>query len=259
MNDRLVEVFSAEFLAALSGAGNPDPSPIFILGLPRSGSTLLEQILASHPAGRGHGRAALRRPACDLVEPEPQRRRELPRGDARAVAGKRRGARHAIPRAGPDAPALGRAAIHRQDAEQLPERRVDRGDAAKRADRRRPPAPAGRLPVLLEAAVRQGPELHLRPDRDRRVLRPVPADDGPLGARAAGRRADRAVRGSWSPTSSPRCGGCWSSAACPRTAPACVSGRATGRCARRRRSRCAGRSTTARSGTSGTTSTGSAS
>ncbi len=26
----------------------PTPSPIFILGLPRSGSTLLEQILASH-------------------------------------------------------------------------------------------------------------------------------------------------------------------------------------------------------------------
>ena len=53
MNDRLVEVFSAEFLASLTGAGNPDPSPIFILGLPRSGSTLLEQILASHSAVEG--------------------------------------------------------------------------------------------------------------------------------------------------------------------------------------------------------------
>ncbi len=53
MNDRLVEVFSADFLAALSGAGNPDPSPIFILGLPRSGSTLIEQILASHPQVEG--------------------------------------------------------------------------------------------------------------------------------------------------------------------------------------------------------------
>ncbi len=33
----------------LGAAGEPAPDPIFILGLPRSGSTLLEQILASHP------------------------------------------------------------------------------------------------------------------------------------------------------------------------------------------------------------------
>ena len=48
MNDRLLEVYTAEFLESLRGAGNPDDAPIFILGLPRSGSTLLEQILASH-------------------------------------------------------------------------------------------------------------------------------------------------------------------------------------------------------------------
>ena len=39
-----------------------DPDPIFIVGLPRSGSTLLEQILASHSAGRGHA-GARRHPA----------------------------------------------------------------------------------------------------------------------------------------------------------------------------------------------------
>ncbi len=32
-----------------SGKGDPAPDPIFILGLPRAGSTLIEQILASHP------------------------------------------------------------------------------------------------------------------------------------------------------------------------------------------------------------------
>ncbi len=53
MNDRIVEVYTPEFLASLEGAGDPDPSPIFILGLPRSGSTLLEQILASHPEVEG--------------------------------------------------------------------------------------------------------------------------------------------------------------------------------------------------------------
>jgi len=48
MNDRLIHVFSAEFLQSRSGAGLADPAPIFIVGLPRSGSTLLEQVLASH-------------------------------------------------------------------------------------------------------------------------------------------------------------------------------------------------------------------
>ena len=36
-----------------SGWGNPSPDPIFIVGLPRSGSTLLEQILASHSQVEG--------------------------------------------------------------------------------------------------------------------------------------------------------------------------------------------------------------
>jgi len=43
-----IEAFSARFLDANAGHGNPDPAPIFIVGLPRSGSTLLEQILSSH-------------------------------------------------------------------------------------------------------------------------------------------------------------------------------------------------------------------
>jgi tetratricopeptide (TPR) repeat protein len=46
---RLIEVCSEEFFAARTGAGAPDRDPIFIVGLPRSGSTLVEQILASHP------------------------------------------------------------------------------------------------------------------------------------------------------------------------------------------------------------------
>ena len=53
MNDRILEVFDAELVDRLRGAGEPDPSPIFILGLPRSGSTLLEQILATHTQVEG--------------------------------------------------------------------------------------------------------------------------------------------------------------------------------------------------------------
>lgn len=43
-----IKVCTAEFFSARTGAGAQDPDPIFILGLPRSGSTLVEQILASH-------------------------------------------------------------------------------------------------------------------------------------------------------------------------------------------------------------------
>jgi hypothetical protein len=52
-NDAIIDVFSKEFLDEHTGLGNPDPSPIFIIGLPRSGSTLLEQILASHSMVEG--------------------------------------------------------------------------------------------------------------------------------------------------------------------------------------------------------------
>ena len=38
----------ADFFAARAGQGCPAPDPIFILGMPRAGSTLIEQILASH-------------------------------------------------------------------------------------------------------------------------------------------------------------------------------------------------------------------
>ncbi len=50
---RAQATLTAEFFAARTGFGDPAPDPIFILGLPRSGSTLIEQILSSHPAIEG--------------------------------------------------------------------------------------------------------------------------------------------------------------------------------------------------------------
>jgi predicted Zn-dependent protease len=47
------QLFTADFFAARTGYGAQDPDPIFIVGLPRSGSTLIEQILASHPSVEG--------------------------------------------------------------------------------------------------------------------------------------------------------------------------------------------------------------
>ncbi|MDH4311859.1 MAG: sulfotransferase [Gammaproteobacteria bacterium] len=48
-----IELCTREFFAQRQGYGCDDPSPIFIVGLPRAGSTLLEQILASHSQVEG--------------------------------------------------------------------------------------------------------------------------------------------------------------------------------------------------------------
>lgn len=50
---RIIDVFSKEFLDQHSGHGHDAMDPIFIVGLPRSGSTLIEQILASHSMVEG--------------------------------------------------------------------------------------------------------------------------------------------------------------------------------------------------------------
>jgi tetratricopeptide (TPR) repeat protein len=51
--DRAIALFAPAFFANREGRGCPAPDPVFILGMPRSGSTLLEQILASHPLVEG--------------------------------------------------------------------------------------------------------------------------------------------------------------------------------------------------------------
>jgi hypothetical protein len=50
---RIEAFFDRKFFAAHAGSGDPSRAPIFIVGLPRSGSTLLEQILASHSRVEG--------------------------------------------------------------------------------------------------------------------------------------------------------------------------------------------------------------
>lgn len=46
--DPIIEPYSFDIFARHAGVGDPSEAPIFIVGLPRSGSTLIEQILASH-------------------------------------------------------------------------------------------------------------------------------------------------------------------------------------------------------------------
>lgn len=51
----LPELTAPEVLQAKRGLGDPSAAPIFVVGMPRSGSTLIEQILASHPRVFGAG------------------------------------------------------------------------------------------------------------------------------------------------------------------------------------------------------------
>jgi tetratricopeptide (TPR) repeat protein len=51
--DRQIQLVTKAFLSERLGVGDPDKSPIFIVGMHRAGSTLLEQILASHPEIEG--------------------------------------------------------------------------------------------------------------------------------------------------------------------------------------------------------------
>jgi tetratricopeptide (TPR) repeat protein len=53
--DRIIERFDAASLAAMSGRGLTDATPILIFGMPRSGTTLMEQIVSSHRDVAGAG------------------------------------------------------------------------------------------------------------------------------------------------------------------------------------------------------------
>jgi len=51
----IIRIFNHATIEPLRGGGNPSSLPIFVLGMPRSGTTLTEQIIASHPDVYGAG------------------------------------------------------------------------------------------------------------------------------------------------------------------------------------------------------------
>jgi tetratricopeptide (TPR) repeat protein len=65
--DRLIAAFTPALFQRLDGAGNDSVRPVFVFGLPRSGTTLVEQVLASHSLVYGAGELPLARQAMDAL------------------------------------------------------------------------------------------------------------------------------------------------------------------------------------------------
>jgi tetratricopeptide (TPR) repeat protein len=63
--DGIIAGFSPELFERLAGAGLESSRPVFVIGLPRSGTTLIEQVLASHPDVHGAGEVAFSRWSMD--------------------------------------------------------------------------------------------------------------------------------------------------------------------------------------------------
>ncbi|MEI9987347.1 MAG: sulfotransferase [Aliidongia sp.] len=65
--DRLIESFTPELFDRLKGMGSPSERPVFIVGMPRSGTTLTEQIIASHGQAYGAGERPFARQSLGIL------------------------------------------------------------------------------------------------------------------------------------------------------------------------------------------------
>jgi tetratricopeptide (TPR) repeat protein len=71
--DRIIALYDADWLLRARVQGNESRRPLFIVGMPRSGTTLTEQILASHPQAFGCGELRFWHSACvDYESAEPR-------------------------------------------------------------------------------------------------------------------------------------------------------------------------------------------
>jgi len=94
---RLEQTFGADLIRTKAGAGDPSPLPVFIVGFPRSGTSLTEQILASHRHVCGAGEIELVQELIAGDLPELGRGRDFPESvaDLEADALRQLGARYA--------------------------------------------------------------------------------------------------------------------------------------------------------------------
>jgi hypothetical protein len=108
---RLKTAFSRDFFQDRAGAGCKAPDPIFVVSMPRAGSTLLEQILSSHSAVEGTTDQGLAR--AGRLGGNRNVRRGAGIDERHGIAGTRRAIHRAHPHPPQDRPPL----LHRQDAQ----------------------------------------------------------------------------------------------------------------------------------------------
>jgi tetratricopeptide (TPR) repeat protein len=89
----LIQFFDAAYFSKTAGAGLDTRRPVFIVGLPRSGTTLIEQVLASHPRVHGAGELQLGRRSFESflaifkqLEPSPGDRQFPPMESLRSLS-----------------------------------------------------------------------------------------------------------------------------------------------------------------------------
>ena len=189
-----IEICTREFFASRKGWGAPAADPIFIIGLPRSGSTLLEQILASHSQVEGTQELPNIQQIVSLLRGRDPQRFPL---SADSGATHRRGLPPARGEVSGRHPRLSQrqAFLHRQDAEQLPPSRPDTPDAAEREDHRRAARADGVLLQQLQAALCQRAGIHLQHRGHRALLPHLPRADAALGSGAPRAHPARTSRG----------------------------------------------------------------
>ena len=215
---RIRERYTRSSSLPRAGMGCAAPDPIFIVGLPRAGSTLIEQILSSHSPGRRHDGAAghhldhahaARAGRC-------RQRHRLSRGAGGASSG------DALRALGEHY--LARTRIQRKTSapffiDKMPNNFTHLGlihlilPNAKIIDARR--HPTGLLLLRLQAALRARPELQLRPGRPRPLLPRLRRADGAFRCGAARPRPPRHLRAHGRATPKARCAVCSTIAALP--------------------------------------------
>jgi tetratricopeptide (TPR) repeat protein len=74
----IIATFQPELFTRLAACGSPSRRPVFVLGLPRSGTTLIEQVLSSHSQVHGAGELLLGRKDFEAIPTSLDRTGELP-------------------------------------------------------------------------------------------------------------------------------------------------------------------------------------
>lgn len=69
--DRVIDLYTPRLLQSLAAHANASDRPVFVIGMPRSGTSLVEQIIASHPEAAGAGELDHFNRATGWLDPDP--------------------------------------------------------------------------------------------------------------------------------------------------------------------------------------------